>query len=103
MDNTQEMKERVGGNGTDCGCMGWCRAIPGDGGQHHHKGCPLYATEKYPRLFYYDEGIDAWCPAHNDLDIIVGGPSQLVTGEIVEIQFVRRDMTDKEYFELPQD
>jgi len=57
---------------------------------------------KKPRLFYFEEGVDAWIPAPDnrenivDLDIFSG------SGEIIEIQFKRIDMTDTEFNNLPE-
>lgn len=87
-----------------CECIGWCWVGPQDGGKHHHRKCPGFETEKFPRLFYYEEAIDAWAPVPEKVDgEMICTADQLDDGEHMEIQFRRRDMTDKEFDELPED
>jgi hypothetical protein len=71
-------------------------------GQHHHKNCSLYGVEKFSQLFYYEQGLDAWIPAPCDVRSILD-LNYLDNSEIVNIQFKRIDMTDKEMDELPED
>ena len=86
-----------------CSCL--CSMVgynPDSYGEHHHKNCPLYGVEKFPQLFYYEEAIDAWAPAPKDLESILD-LGYIDDNEIIEIQFKRIDMTDKEMDELPED
>lgn len=59
---------------------------------------------KKPRLFYYEEGVDAWTPAPKNLSSILDVNSHFSSdGDICEIKFKRIDLTDKEFSELPMD
>ena len=52
---------------------------------------------KKPRLFYYEESENCWCPADKlSVDNIISTDSFISDGEIIEIQFKRVDMTDEE-------
>lgn len=82
-----------------CECTTWARTGPQDGGEHHHKRCPKYATEKYPRLFYYEEGFNAWVPWIEGYDYF---GMMTEHGDTLELDFKRLDMTDKEIAELPE-
>ncbi len=55
---------------------------------------------KYPRLFYWEEAVDAYVPAPG---IVMGilEPTQLDDGEVADIRFKRIDMTDEEFENLP--
>lgn len=88
----------------NCECARWARVegadlfMPGA----HHSRCPKFATEKRPRLFYYEEAESAWCPAPEKVENIVEAEWNFSPGDApIEIQFKRVDMTDKELFELP--
>jgi hypothetical protein len=70
--------------------------------KRHHSACPLYSTEKHPRLFYYEEAIDAWTPAPDMIENILSC-DRLDNGEDMEISFKRVDMTDEEYDAIPED
>lgn len=57
---------------------------------------------KKPRLFYYEDAIDAWTLAPDMVENIIDLDSFLEDGEIIEIQFKRQDMTDDEINALPE-
>jgi len=57
--------------------------------------------DKTPRLFYWEEAVDAWCPV--PVDICVLDPEDLDEGEVTTIQFKRVDMTDAEFDALPEE
>ena len=88
-----------------CECMTWARATPDDltKGQHHHPNCPKYETEKFPYLFYYEEAHSAWMPWVDGYDFSEMLDALCFDGDKMEIQFVRRELTDKEIDELPED
>lgn len=52
---------------------------------------------KKPRLFYWSDAQDAWCPVHDGWDVgsIIGVENFTRDQEVIEIQFKRSDMTDK--------
>jgi hypothetical protein len=56
---------------------------------------------KKPRLFYYEEAQDAWCPAP-DLTENMISTDNLAEGETMELRFKRVDMTDAEMQALPE-
>ena len=59
--------------------------------------------KKKPRLFYYEEGVDAWCPAPGKVTEIIDTDSHFSgPDEIVEIRFKRIDMTDHEFDTMPE-
>ncbi len=74
--------------------------------KRHHPACPLHETEKHPRLFYFEESEDCWVPAPVNVENIVSlknlenyvGPH-----DMIEITFKRHDMTDAEFYGLPED
>ena len=64
---------------------------------------PKDANGKRPRLFYYEEAEDAWCPAEGlEVDNILGVDLFLADGEVIEIEFKRQDMTDEEFDAIPE-
>ncbi len=71
-------------------------------GEHHHKQCPKYKTEKFPHLFYEEDGLNAWVPAPDLIDNILVVEDQFVEGETIKITFKRFDMTDEEIDSLPE-
>ncbi len=58
-----------------CECSRLCFASDRDlaalAEKRHHSACPLYKTEKHPRLFYYEEAEDCWTPAPDMVDCLV--------------------------------
>lgn len=70
--------------------------------KRHHPACPLHKTEKYPRLFYYEEAEDCWTPAPDRVDCIVSIDSFTGPDDRIEIDFKRLDMTDEEFYNLPE-
>lgn len=90
-----------------CECSRLCFASDQDlaalAQKRHHSACPLYKTEKHPRLMYYEEAIDAWTPAPDDLASIISMEMFLRDGDIIEISFKQHDMTDEEFYSLPED
>lgn len=59
---------------------------------------------KKPRLFYWEEAEDAWCPAQIVFDdnYIEAELSNLDDGETRAIRIKRIDMTDAEYEAMPE-
>ena len=85
-----------------CECLSQMAGIgPESFGDHHHKNCEHYATEKYSYLYYYDEGSESWLPADPYLETYVFEDCEL--GEVVEVQLKQVELTDKEVDELPED
>jgi hypothetical protein len=72
-----------------------------DVGEHHHRMCPKYRTEKHPYLFYYEEGVNSFIPAPDEVENIIDLEHSMELGEEVEIRFMRFDMTDEEFNALP--
>ena len=58
---------------------------------------------KKPRMFYWEEVCDAWCPvpAIVDGELIVS-EDQLEDGDELNVRFKRVDMTDEEFNALPE-
>ena len=52
-------------------------------------------------LFYYEEGVNAWIPAPDDLSGIIDVDNFGASGEVQEIQFKRVDMTQWQFDNLP--
>jgi hypothetical protein len=58
---------------------------------------------KKPRLFYWEEGHDAWIPAPDKVEEIIDAEQCLCEhGEEIEIKFKRFDLTDDEMDALPE-
>src|SRR3990167_10652457 len=57
--------------------------------KRHHPGCPLHKTQKYPRLFYYEEAEECWTPATNEVDCIISLESFMGHDDRMEIIFKR--------------
>lgn len=55
-----------------------------------------------PYLFYYEEALDAWIPAPENVNSLMP-IENLDGGEEREIRFKRLDLTDKELDELPEE
>lgn len=85
-----------------CECFTWCRDYSFNSSEHHHRNCEKFKTEKYPRLFYYEEAESCYMPAPEKLEHIIDADS-LMENEHAEIDFVRKDMTDYEFFNLPEE
>lgn len=68
----------------------------------HHHSCPKFKTEKLPRLFYFEEGCDAWIevPVSTGslLDVL-----DLEHNDVIALRFKRKDLTDEEIQNLPED
>ena len=60
------------------------------------------SDEKIPRLFYWEEALDAWVPAPDNVNHIVD-VSFLDLEEDWLVRFKRFDMTDDEFNSLPDD
>jgi len=60
---------------------------------------------KKPRLFYWEEAIDSWCPVGDSHDIegIVSLENFSEDGEVIEIEFKRFDMTDEQFENIPEE
>ena len=58
---------------------------------------------KKPRLFYWEEGENAWVPVPEMVEgELICTEDQLGDKEEMEIRFKRFDMTDEEYAALPE-
>lgn len=63
--------------------------------------CDSGEGQKRPRLFYWEDEYDAWCPVDVlDLDDLC--KEIMKDGEEVQIKFKRQDMTDFEFTHLPE-
>jgi hypothetical protein len=59
--------------------------------------------EKKPRLFYWEEAEDAWCPAEElTVDNIISVDLFLADGDTHDVTFKRQDMTDAEFAAIPE-
>lgn len=105
--STEDQKETSGSDTVErrvmCGCMTWAGIYPDSWGDHHHSDCPKYKTEKFPRLFYEEDGLNAWVPAPDNINNIIIVEDQMEENEIIEIRFKRFDMTDEKVDSLPED
>ena len=82
---------------TQCDCITWARTA-GETGEHH----PRCQHAKTPRLFYYEEAEDCWCPAEGLLvENIIDVDLFFSDGDTHEIRFKREDMTDAEFAAIP--
>ena len=84
-----------------CECMDMAVTGPESTGQHHHVNCPKYKTEKFPTLFYYEEAINSWTPAPDNIEHMLCVEDQLEDGEKIELEFKRIDLTDAEFDAMP--
>jgi hypothetical protein len=58
---------------------------------------------KYPRLFYWEETENCWCPADGlEVENIIDTHIFLADGEETEIRFKRQDMTEAEFDAIPE-
>lgn len=84
----------------DCKCKTWVR----DGHtewqmkQTHHKDCP--DAGRTPRLFYYEEAVDGWCPVPEKVENIVS-PDCLEVGDTQTVEFKMIGMNHEEFDNLP--
>lgn len=74
-----------------------------DLGEHHHRMCPKYRTEKFARLFYYEDAVNSWVPVSDKIAEMISVTDQMENGDIIEIQFKRFDMTDEAFDSLPEE
>ena len=82
-----------------CDCM-----TTGPDPEWHRHGCPVRKGVQFPRLFYYEDAVDAWIPAPDDIESIISVEDQLCEhGDTIEIQFKRYDMTDSQIDNLPEE
>jgi hypothetical protein len=60
---------------------------------------------KTPRLFYYSEAVNAWVPidGNDEISTIIDVEQFSYSGEIIELQFKRFDMSDVEFKNIPED
>ena len=60
--------------------------------------------DKEPRLFYWEKSESYWCPVPDDLQPEQIGLSleDMEEGSPVSVQFVRKDMTDEEFENIPE-
>ena len=59
--------------------------------------------EKKPRLFYWEEAEDAWCPAKGlKVEDILTTDLFMRDGDIIKVHFRRTDMTDAEFKSIPE-
>jgi hypothetical protein len=64
---------------------------------------PAGANGKRPRLFYWEETEDCWCPAEGlEVANIIDVDIFLHDGEELEVRFKRQDMTDAEHDAIPE-
>jgi hypothetical protein len=88
-------------SGVRCDCRDMTIVTLSDVGEHHHRMCPKYRTEKFPHLFYYEDAVNSWIPAPDKIENIIATDDQLEDGETIDLQFKRIDMTDEEMDSLP--
>jgi len=70
---------------------------------HCQPSAPPPEQVKKPRLFYWEDAEDCWCPADDlTIDDIITANSFFKDGDVEEIRFKRIDMTDEEYAALPE-
>lgn len=74
---------------------------PDSFGNHHHKECPRYKKDKYPYLFYYEDGVNAFIPVPDKVQEIIDIEHSIDKDEELEVRFKRFDMTDEEIDLLP--
>jgi hypothetical protein len=89
-------------HGVMCDCLARMAGYyPDSFGNHHHKNCDRYKTEKFPYLFYYEDAVDSWVPMPDKLENFMLAEDQPDIEEI-EVRFKRVDMTDEEFDALPE-
>lgn len=58
---------------------------------------------KHPRMFYWEDTEDCWCPADGlELENIIGIDNFFYDKQEIEIRFKREDMTDAEFEAIPE-
>ena len=61
-------------------------------------------NEKKPRLLYWDDTEDCWCPCEGlSVSDIIDVGHFLLDGDEDKIRFKRIDMTDEGYAAIPED
>ena len=61
------------------------------------------SDEKKPRMFYWEDAEDCWCPVEGlEIENIIGDATMYEDGEVQEFRFKRIDMTDAEFNALPE-
>lgn len=68
---------------------------------YHKFGCPVRRGIKFPTLFYYEEGVNAFIPIHDNLENLVD-INCMGVGEVEQLQIKRLDLTDEELDALPE-
>jgi hypothetical protein len=58
--------------------------------------------QKKPRLFYYEEGCNAYIPVPEKIENMIDVMHFLDDGDVQEIEFKRVDLTDEEFANLPE-
>ncbi len=84
-----------------CNCRILSSMNPKAAGVHHSHHCKKYKTEKFVYLCYYDDVLKYWCLAPSETLILMGSESRPVE-EAFYIHFIRKEMTDEEFDELPK-
>lgn len=74
----------------------------------HSKACAVHITKPLehecnctPRLFYYEEAVDAWVQAPEKVENIIEA-EQIDPGETISIEFRNIPMTDQEIEDMPE-
>ena len=82
-------------------CLNYCARRESDA-TSHHPDCPLYKTEKRPRLFYYEEAENCWAPVPENVEEILDVSLFMHHDDTMEIRFKRYDMTDEEFCNMEE-
>jgi hypothetical protein len=69
--------------------------------KRHHPSCPLHKSEKHPHLFYFEETENCWASVPDNVNSILSTESFFADGDVIEIEFKRGDMTDEQFYNLP--
>ncbi|WP_240224626.1 hypothetical protein [Rheinheimera hassiensis] len=84
---------------SECDCSSE-RIVPGlntPSRSKHLRTCPLQKSF----LFYYEIGLDTWCPVPENIDEILS-ENNVTDGELFEISFKRLRMTQNEFDAIPE-
>ncbi|MCP4377702.1 MAG: hypothetical protein GY794_16190 [bacterium] len=66
-----------------------------------HEQPPQVAEKKKPRLFYYDDDVNAWVPLWAETENAVLAEFTLDDGDVIKLALRRHDMTDAEFEAIP--
>lgn len=68
-----------------------------------HEQPPQVKEGKKPRLFYFEDALNARCPLPEELEKLLLDWWDLEDGDDIELHIFRHDMTDAEFDAIPEE